>query len=164
MNKTPLADLEMLLQQLIQEHQRLLAQLQGQQAAMKKLDTPALEEMAAQQEATRMRIASLETRRRSLVSQLCTGLKIPGPPTIAKLVEHFPRDKARVLALRDKLKEHVAVVSSRATVAGKVAGAVLGHLNTVVRLLSGAVEQAGVYTKQGIPRVSGRIGRLEAVG
>jgi hypothetical protein len=37
-------------------------------------------------------------------------------------------------------------------------------LNTVVRLIAGAVEQAGVYTKTGSPKVSGRIGVLEAVG
>ena len=30
--------------------------------------------------------------------------------------------------------------------------------------LAGAVERAGVYTKDGIPRVSGRIGIMEAVG
>ena len=40
----------------------------------------------------------------------------------------------------------------------------LGHLNTVVRLLAGAVERAGVYTKDGIPRVASRIGIMEAVG
>jgi hypothetical protein len=45
-----------------------------------------------------------------------------------------------------------------------LAGAVLGHLNTVVRLIAGAVEQAGVYTKQGVPQVSARIGVIEAVG
>jgi hypothetical protein len=55
-------------------------------------------------------------------------------------------------------------IASRTKVSGKVAGAVLGHLNTVVRLLAGAVERAGVYTKDGIPRVSGRIGIMEAVG
>ena len=48
--------------------------------------------------------------------------------------------------------------------AGRLASAVLGHLNTVVRLLAGAVEKAGLYTKQGIPQVSARIGVMEAVG
>jgi hypothetical protein len=41
---------------------------------------------------------------------------------------------------------------------------VLGHLNVAVRALSGAVQQAGVYTKTGLPKVSGRIGAMEAVG
>jgi hypothetical protein len=37
-------------------------------------------------------------------------------------------------------------------------------LNTVVRLLAGAVEKAGLYTKHGVPQVSSRIGVMEAVG
>ena len=42
--------------------------------------------------------------------------------------------------------------------------ALLGHLNTVVRLIAGAVERAGVYTKTGAPQMSNRIGVMEAVG
>jgi hypothetical protein len=162
--KSPLADLESILQQLIIEHRQLLLLLESQQAAMKKLNTPMLEDMAAKQEQIRLKIASLETRRRTMVAQLCLSLKIQGPPTMAKLAEHFPSDKKRLLDLRDKLKMLVAAISSRATVSGRLAGAVLGHLNTVVRLLSGAVEQAGLYTKHGVPQVSRRIGMMEAVG
>ena len=55
-------------------------------------------------------------------------------------------------------------VADRSFVANKVASAVLGHLNTIVRLLAGAVERAGVYTKHGVPKVSARIGAMEAVG
>jgi len=32
-----------------------------------------------------------------------------------------------------------------------------------VRLLAGSVEQAGLYTKHGVPKVSARIGMMEAV-
>ena len=55
-------------------------------------------------------------------------------------------------------------ISNRVTVAGRLAGALLGHLNTAVRLIAGAVEQAGLYTRDGSPKVSGRIGVMEAVG
>jgi hypothetical protein len=41
---------------------------------------------------------------------------------------------------------------------------VLGHLNTAMRLFAGAVGQSGTYTKNGVPRVSARIGVMEAVG
>jgi hypothetical protein len=54
-------------------------------------------------------------------------------------------------------------LAARNKISGKVATAVLGHLNTVVRLLAGAVERAGLYTKNGIPQVSSRIGAIEAV-
>ena len=57
----------------------------------------------------------------------------------------------------------VVPLATVATVVG-LAGAVLGHLNTVVRLIAGAVERAGIYTKSGVPQVSNRIGVMEAVG
>jgi hypothetical protein len=54
-------------------------------------------------------------------------------------------------------------IAENTHVAGRVTGAFLGHLNTAVRLISGAVQHAGVYTKYGTPRVSQRIGVMEAV-
>jgi hypothetical protein len=69
-----------------------------------------------------------------------------------------------LLKLRAELKDVINRVQARTHVAGKLASAVVGHLNTVVRLLAGAVEKAGLYTKQGIPQVSSRIGVMEAVG
>jgi hypothetical protein len=34
----------------------------------------------------------------------------------------------------------------------------------VVRLLAGAAQRAGLYTRRGIPRVGSRIGVMDAVG
>jgi chromosome segregation ATPase len=158
-----LSELENLLRQLVGEHDKLLKQLEAQQAAMKKLDLKAMAEVCDQQEAVRMRIAALETRRRLLVQQLAAALRIPQPATIMKLAEASPQARSRLLELRSQLKASMEQISARAQIAGKVAGAVLGHLNTAVRLLAGAVEQAGLYTKQGVPQVSGRIGVMEAV-
>jgi len=75
-----------------------------------------------------------------------------------------PASRNSLLKLRDELRDLAARITARTHVAGRLAGAVLGHLNTVVRLLAGAVEKTGVYTKQGVPRVSSRIGVMEAVG
>jgi chromosome segregation ATPase len=159
-----LTELETIMQQLIAEHAKLLRQLESQQAAMKNLDLRAMEDMAHNQEATRLRIATLDSRRRAVVSRLAKALNLPDQPTIAKLADTVPQARPRLLALRDQLKALIAQVASRAHVAGRLAGAVLGHLNTVVRLLAGAVEQAGLYTKHGVPQVSARIGVLEAIG
>jgi chromosome segregation ATPase len=161
---TAVDELETILKQLIGEHEKLLRQMQSQQAAMKKLDQSAMEDISHLQEATRLRISSLETRRRAVVNQLAKTLRIEGRATLARIAESMPAARAKLLGLRNRLKELVAQVSARATVAGKLAGAVLGHLNTVVRLLAGSVEQAGLYTKNGVPQVSTRIGMLEAVG
>jgi len=156
--------LQIILQQLVVEHEKLLVQLAAQQAAMKKLDLPALDQLTGLQDATRMKIAALDGKRKTLVMQLALVLKIGGIPTLSRLAEAMPQHKQTLLTLRDQLKAKVHEVSTRSTVAGRVAGAVLGHLNTVVRLLAGAVEQAGLYTKQGTPQVSARIGVIEAVG
>jgi hypothetical protein len=69
-----------------------------------------------------------------------------------------------LLGLRDELRSVIEQIQRRTHVAGRLAAAVLGHLNTVVRVLAGAVEQAGVYTKHGTPHVATRIGVMEAVG
>jgi hypothetical protein len=157
-------DLQNLMHLLIAEHEKLLAQLEAQQSAMKKLDLPQLDEIARQQDAVRHRIVSLETRRRQIVMHLARGLRIEGQPTLAAIAEKLPGDRARLLQLRERLRGLVAQVSTRATVSGRVANALVGHLNTAVRLLAGAVEQAGLYTRQGTAQSPSRIGNLEALG
>jgi chromosome segregation ATPase len=159
-----LAELETILQALVLEHEKLLKQLEAQQSAMKKLDLKAMDAATDQQESTRLRIASLESRRKLVVTQLAAMLKIQETPTLHRLAEAMPQAKARLTTLREQLRHLMMEVSTRAQVAGRLAGSVLGHLNTVLRLVAGAVEQAGLYTKHGTPQVSTRIGMIEAVG
>lgn len=159
-----LADLETTLQQLVAEHRKLLGLVEAQYAAMRASDLAALGVAATGQEACRLRIATLDARRRGIVQVLTRGSKIDGPVTVTKLAAMFPQRRDALLQLRDELKAVATNISTRTKVAARVAGAVLGHLNTVVRLLAGAVERAGVYTKDGTPQVSRRIGVMEAVG
>ncbi len=150
--------------QLIAEHEKLLRQLDGQQAAMKVLDLRAIEDYADQQETSRLRVAALESRRRGIIGQLALSLRLEGPVTLTAIAESAPQARGRLLELRNRLRGVMAQISSRAHVVSRLAGAVLGHLNTMVRLVAGAVEQAGLYTKHGVPQVSSRIGMMEAVG
>lgn len=159
-----LADLESLLQQLVAEHRKLLGQMEIQQSAMKKFDLKTMEAAAAAQESSRLRIAALEGRRQLVVTQLARVSRAAGPLNIAQIAALFPPRAKALFALRDELKDVAGAVSQKTYICSKIANAVLGHLNTAVRLLAGAVERAGVYTKQGIPQVSGRIGVMEAVG
>ena len=159
-----ICELETILQQLVAEHRKLLAYLEAHLAAMKKLDLKAMDESAAQQEASRVRIAILENRRRTMTVQVGKMLRIEGDVTISKLAAAFPAKAQALTSLRDDLKNVMQSVQSKAYIASRVGGAVLGHLNTAVRLLAGAVEKAGVYTKQGVPKVASRIGVMEAVG
>jgi FlgN protein len=159
-----ISELEQILQQLIVEHRKLLGYVEAQQAAMKKFDVTAMGDSANAQEACRLRIGAIERRRRLVVTQLAAQFKLPGNVTVGQIAKAYPPRAAALLQWRDELKGLAEQICSKAFVAGKVAGAVLGHLNTVVRLLAGAVEKAGVYNKHGVPQVSKRIGVMEAVG
>ncbi len=159
-----LLEIENILQQLVVEHRKLLGQLDAQQAAMRALKLEGIEQATHQQESTRLRIATLETKRRALGLQIARAMRIKQEPTVTKLAELFPARASAILKLRDELKAVISEISARTNLAGRLAAAVLGHLNVGVRLIAGAVEQAGVYTKDGSPRMTKRIGVMEAVG
>lgn len=158
-----LCELETVLQQMIVEHRRLLAHVEKHEAAMKSFDLKAMDDAARLQETSRQRIAVLEQRRRLLALELAKGMSVQ-ELTIRKIAELNPGRSDVLLRLGAELKETVVQISARTHVAGKLASAVLGHLNVIVRLIAGAVEKAGLYTKHGIPQVSSRIGMMEAVG
>jgi hypothetical protein len=159
-----LSELEALLRQLIAEHRKLLAHVQEHEAAVKVLDVRAMEDSGRRQEAVRLRIIMLEQRRRATAQQLIRGTGIQGDPNIRKLAAMFPIKAQVLMQLRAELRGVIDQITARNHVAGKVAAAVQGHLNTVVRLISGVVERAGLYTKKGIPKVSSRIGVMDATG
>ena len=159
-----LSELETALAQLVAEHRKLLTFVEAQQAAMRRMDLSAMDVAVNAQEACRLRIATLETRRRGLVLVLTRGQKLDGPVTLTKLAALYPQKRDPLLKLGGELKQIATQIASRTKVATKLAAAVLGHLNTVVRLLAGAVDsRANVYTKDGVPRVANRIGIMEAV-
>jgi hypothetical protein len=157
-------ELEALLRQLIAEHRRLLTHVEKHATAMKVFDLKIMNDEGRNQEAARMRIGQMDGRRRLLVQQISRAANAQGELPLRKLAALFPQRTESLMALRLELKEVVEKIANRTRISGKVASAVLGHLNTVVRLLSGAVERAGLYTKQGIPRASARIGMMERVG
>ena len=159
-----LTELEVTLQQLTAEYNRLMKHMDAHQAAMKSFDLSAMDAAAHQQEASRLRIGMLENKRKNLVNQIGKLLKHDGQLTITRIAEMNPQRGPLLMKLRDELKSTVQQASAKSHIAGKLAGAVLGHLNTVVRLLAGSVENAGVYSKHGVPQVSARIGVMEAVG
>jgi hypothetical protein len=159
-----LSELENVLGQLIVEHRRLLAEVERHATAMKTFDIAQMEDAGRQQEACRLRINAMEQRRRILCQQMGRAMSQPGELTLRLLAGMFPARADVLLKLRVELRGVVEQIASRTRVSGRVASAVLGHLNTVVRIVSGAVERAGVYTKKGIPSVSARIGLMETVG
>jgi hypothetical protein len=161
------AELETVLQNLLAEHRKLLVHVEAHESAIRAMDLKAMDACSGQQEAARLRINALDNQRKSIVVQLARTMRIDpdqGNLTLARLADLHPPRRAALLKFRDDLREVATALSERNKVSGKVARAVLGHLNFAVRLLSGAVERAGVYTRQGVPRVARRIGVMETVG
>ena len=160
-----LAELETILTGMIAEHRGLLAEVQRHELAMKSVNLEGMEKSRRVQEEIRQRIGQLDSRRRAVVQQLANAARLPAPLlTISKIAELHPQSSERLLKLRDQLKDLATQISQRTRVSAKMASAVLGHLNTVVRLLAGAMQQAGIYTKKGMPKLADRIGAIEAVG
>jgi hypothetical protein len=159
-----LTELQEVLALLLDEHRKLLTHLETQYAAMKKLDVKTMTESATAQESTRLRINSLETRRRGIAQQIAQATKTKGDLTVSRLMEMFPASAAAFGKLRTDLRDIAAKITHRTFLASKLAGSVCGHLNTALRLLASAVERAGLYTRDGVPRVATRIGVMDAVG
>ncbi|MGA3066141.1 MAG: flagellar export chaperone FlgN [Tepidisphaeraceae bacterium] len=159
-----ISDLKVILQQLIVEQGNLLSQLEAQYAAMKKFDIKTMLEVGHDQEATRLRLISLEHKRRALVRQIAAGAKLNEEPSITRIMELFPPYASDFENLRGQLRALASKISQRANMATKLSAAVLGHLNTAVRLVAGAIERAGIYTRSGGPKVASRIGVMDAVG
>lgn len=159
------SELEKLLAQLVNEHRTLLAAVEQHLEAMRTFKFERVSQATEAVEASRTRIMMLETRRRIVIQQLCRLNRLPANATLAQLAEvATPQGKANLLRLREELRAVTEQVARKTNISSRVAGAMLGHLNTVVRLVAGAVQQAAVYTKQGMPTVSARIGVMEAVG
>jgi hypothetical protein len=157
-------ELETLLQELIDEHRKLLVHVEKHQAAMKTFDLKAMDDTARLQEAARLRIGMMDNKRRALITAIARAHRMAQMPTLPDIAAMYPPSAPKLLKLRQELKAMIQTVQKRTHIASRLASAVVGHLNTVMRLLAGAVEKAGLYTKQGIPQVSSRIGVMEAVG
>jgi hypothetical protein len=163
MSKTVL-ELEGVLNQMLIEHRKLLVQLDAQQLAMQKFDLKTMASAAQFQEGSRTRLLSLDAKRRNLTAMLARDLKIPGEVTLAGLAKLHPARAATLLQLRRDMRETIEAIRQRTNVSSRLAGAVLGHLNTALRIFAGAIHKAGLYTKQGNPRLASRIGVMETIG
>jgi len=156
-------ELQTVLAQLIDEHRKLLKEIDLHEKAIKKVDVKAMEISRLRQEAMRTAISVTDAKRKRCTDLAAAELRITSP-TVTRLAEVAGQFKPKLLAQRDELRDVISQITHRNHIAGRVASALLGHMNTVVRLMAGAMQQAGVYTKQGLPVVVPRLGALEAIG
>jgi|SRR5579872_6751123 len=159
-----ITDLHTVLAQLIGEHRKLLELLDAQHVAMKAFDLNVMADLMPRQEMTRLRIGELDGKRRMLTRQIAALHKLPEEPRLARIAELYPQQAEPLLRARMELRQLATRISTRSQISGRLTTAVLGHLNNVVRVLAGAAQRAGLYTRQGIPRVGTRIGMMDAVG
>lgn len=164
---TPPSDLDRLvecLKALVDEHRRLLDAVVRHDTAMRAMDAGQIEQLAAVQETCRTRIVQAEARRRLIVATIVRQSKLVGEPTLSRIAASSPTHRQSLLSLRDELKTVAAQIKAKTAVTARIAQSLLGHLNTAVRLLATAVEKGGTYTKQGAPKLTRRLGSIEAVG
>jgi hypothetical protein len=159
-----ITDLHTVLAQLIGEHRKLLHLLDAQHVAMKTFDLNAMADLMPRQEMTRLRIGELEGKRRMLTRQIAAVHKLAEEPRLTHMAELYPQHSEALLKARLELRNLATRISNRSQISGRLTSAVLGHLNNVVRVLAGAAQRAGLYTREGIPRVGTRIGVMDAVG
>jgi hypothetical protein len=158
------AELLRLLQAQIAEHKRLIDCLARHASAIKAMNLAEVDLAVRTAAQLRQRLATLELRRKAAADVLANTLKLGGRASLAQIASALPNDAAALFAARDELRKLIEQARAQAHIASRVAGAVLGHLNTVVRLVGTAVKHAGVYTRSGNARVSRPVGLIEAVG
>ena len=157
-------ELEKALAAQVAEHRVLFAAVTRHLDAMRLFDLNAINTASDAVEASRSRVVGLESRRRGLMAQVVRTHKLPDGITLSDLADAVPTHRVSLLKLREQLRGLTAEISAKSGVSNRVAASMMGHLNTVVRVIAGAVRQAAVYTKQGVPTVAARVGVMEAVG
>src|SRR5688500_13583651 len=142
-----LTELEVTLQQLTAEYNRLMKHMDAHQAAMKSFDLPAMDGAAHQQEASRLRIGMLENKRKTLVNQIGKLLKHDGQLTIQRIDVMNPPRVPRLMKPRDELKSTDQQTRAKKNIIGNSAGAVVVHLITVDSINTSSVDNFSVYSK-----------------
>ncbi|MEL7238190.1 MAG: flagellar export chaperone FlgN, partial [Planctomycetota bacterium] len=144
-----LDQLEQVLSKLADAQNDLTDLLEQQHQAMTKLNTGVMDNCARRQESLHRRVMQLEHERRSLVLSLATAAGLPAGATLRDLADayaaHAPERRVRLLELRDLLRKRSAHAAKRGRRCGRVAGSVLGSINTALRLLT----RSCIYNKSG---------------
>lgn len=138
--------------------------LEQQHDAMKILDTAAMDRLGRRQEQLHRRAMQLECERRDVVAKLAVQAGLKGDITLRDLAEAYattqPERRERLLELRDKLRKQSASAAKRGRSAARVAGSVLGSINSALRLLT----RSCLYTRNGDFTLPPRRPRMETVG
>ena len=163
---TPLpliSQLELVLRQLVVEHRALLAARDAHQQARRPCAIEQIERAARDQDAQRLKISGVESRRRQLVHQIARQQRTLKPITLVTLGELYPDRAAAIGEIRAELIDVAGRVQRKTTLIGRIASGVLGHVNATLRLIAQAATGPATYTARGEQAMPLRIGMLNAV-
>lgn len=154
-----LAELGRSLESLTAVHRELCESLQQQHAAMKRFDTEAMAGGVRWQESIHRRILRMEQQRRLLVQQLARAAGRSDDLSLLQLADLYPQVRDELLQCRTQLRTAAAEAARWSQACGRLAGGVLSHVNTALRILT----RATTYGRAGSFAAPPGRGRLEAV-
>lgn len=158
----PIAQLELLLRQLLLEQRNLLSSLDAHAAALRSCSVEKIERAAREQDAVRLRIAAIETRRRQVTHHLSRQHRTTQPITLTLLAEWYPDRRPTLDGLKRDLADVVGRSQRQVGLIARITQGVLGHVNATLRLVASASGPA-TYTASGDTAMPLRLGRLNAV-
>ncbi len=141
-----LADLEKLLAEQVRAYRGLAELLDEHRAALADMDLARVLKLTKDHAKRREELVRLDRRRQAMLTRL------GGTGTLADLAERHPGRGKALRRLREELIRVTDDARARGKLAAGVAGGVLGHLNTAVRLLAEAAGGGAAYAKDGTRR------------
>jgi hypothetical protein len=145
---------------LIKTHGELLATLREQLEAMRKMDAVAMSDAGRRQEAIHRRLLRLETDRRRAARALATSLRLPADAALTDIAARLATPPAELQDRRVRLRSLSTEAAKLGEQCSRLAGGVLAHLNSSLRLLTGG----GTYAAGGNFHMPPRLSRMEAIG
>lgn len=144
-------ELESLLRDLLAEHEQLLTLAGVQRTAITKADAAAMSTCVQQQNAIVQRVAGLERRRLALAARMMQGeTREPARPTVSQLARSLSSPlRERVMAVTGRLREVMERLHKEHLALKEAAGALAGHMEGVMRQITGRLSHAGTYGRRG---------------
>jgi hypothetical protein len=148
------AQLEALLQELLQAHETLGALVLHKRQALGRAEHDHVVQLLGQENQCVQTISELEKRRLQMVADLTLAV-VPDaaePLMLADLAQHLAEPvRGRLLVLRQQLRQRMQRIKADTGVARRATEALVQHMRGLVQTISAVCTAAGVYGPGGAP-------------
>ncbi|MBL0921582.1 MAG: flagellar export chaperone FlgN [Phycisphaerales bacterium] len=151
------AELEQILRDLTEQHERLRATSQRRRAAIRAADPGAMAECLTAEAALAQRIAEIETRREGLVQRAIERFGRPADagadwrPTISWIAARLDEpDSSRLAALAGALRELIEGLRAERLAVRDAADALASHMRGLIRAVESRLNHSGAYGRRGV--------------